>query len=57
MSVEELIKRIKEDEKKLTKAERKQRLIEARILDKNGHYDKRYFRAETVEKSKLAAAS
>jgi len=52
MSVEELIKEIQESEKHITKAERRQRLIDARILDKNGHYDARYFRAETVEKSK-----
>ncbi len=57
MSIEEFIKKIKEDNKELTKAERKQRLIDARILDKNGYYDERYFRAETVEKSKLAIAS
>jgi len=52
MSVDELIKEIKESEKHITKAERRQRLIDARILDKNGYYDARYFRSETVEKSK-----
>ncbi|WP_457602845.1 hypothetical protein [Nitratifractor sp.] len=52
MSVEELIKEIQESEKHITKAERRQRLIDARILDQNGHFDARYFRAETVEKSK-----
>ena len=52
MSVEELIKEIQENEKYITKAERRQRLIDARILDQNGHFDARYFRQETVEKSK-----
>ena len=54
MSIEELIRKIEENEKYLTRADRKQRLIDARILDKNGYYDSRYFRAETVEKSKKA---
>ena len=52
MSIDELIKEIQESEKYITKAERRQRLIDARILDQNGHFDARYFRAETVEKSK-----
>ena len=52
MSIDELIKEIQESEKYITKAERRQRLIDARILDRNGHFDARYFRTETVEKSK-----
>jgi len=52
MSIEELIRKIVENEKHLTEADRMQRLIDAHILDKNGYYDSRFFRAETVEKSK-----
>ncbi len=52
MSIEELIKKIGERHRDLTKEERRQLLIDARILDENGYYDSRYFRADTVEKSK-----
>lgn len=53
MSIEELIVKVQEAEKKRTPKERRELLVKARILDKNGHYDARYFRKETVEKSKL----
>jgi len=53
MSIEELIIKVQEAEKKRTPQQRLELLIKAHILDKDGHYDARYFRKETVEKSKL----
>ena len=53
MSIEELIVKVKEAEKKRTPQQRRELLIKAHILDNDGYYDARYFRKETVEKSKL----
>jgi len=53
MSIEELIVKVQEAEKLRTPQQRRELLIKAHILDKNGHYDARYFREETVAKSKL----
>ena len=53
MSIEELILKVKEAEKTRTPQQRRELLIKAHILDQDGHYDARYFRKETVEKSKL----
>jgi len=53
MSIEELIVKVKEAEKTRTPQQRRELLINAHILDNNGHYDARYFRKETVEKSKI----
>ena len=36
----------------LTKEQRAELLIRAKILDENGNYHKDFFRPETVEKSK-----
>jgi len=52
VSIDELIAKVQEAEKKRTPKQSRELLIKARILDKNGHYDSRYFRKETVEKSK-----
>ncbi len=52
MFIEELLKKIDRTHKTLTKEDRKQLLIDARILDNYGFYDKRYFSAKTVAKSK-----
>ena len=52
MFIEELLKKIDRTHKTLTKEDRKQLLIDARILDNHGFYDKRYFSAKTVAKSK-----
>ena len=53
MSIEELIIKVKEAEKTRTPQQRRELLIKAHILDQDGYYDARYFRKETVEKSKL----
>ncbi|BDY14001.1 hypothetical protein [Hydrogenimonas cancrithermarum] len=57
MLVDELIAKVKEAEKKRTPKQSRELLIKARILDKNGYYDARYFRKETVEKSKKQAVA
>ena len=57
MSVDELIAKVQEAEKKRTQKQSRELLIKARILDKNGHYDARYFRKETIEKSKKQAVA
>jgi len=56
MSIDELIAKVKESEKKRTQQQRRELLIKAHILDDNGHYDTRYFRKETVERSKQAVS-
>ena len=53
MSVDDFIVKVQESEKSRTSEERRELLMKANILDKNGHYDARYFRKETIEKSKL----
>ena len=53
MSIEELIVKVQEAEKKRTPQQKRELLIKAHILDQDGYYDARYFRKETVEKSKL----
>ena len=57
MSIEELIAKVKEAEKTRTPQQRRELLIKAHILDQDGNYDARYFRKETVEKSKLQTAT
>ena len=41
---------------KLTAKQRADLLVSAKILDKNGNYDARFFSKETVEKSKARNA-
>ena len=53
MSVDELISKVQEGAKKRTRKQSRELLRKARILDENGYYDARYFRKETVEKSKI----
>jgi hypothetical protein len=52
MSTAELIKKIQLSDKKMTLAQRKQRLINAHILDVNGQFDSRFFSVETVNSKK-----
>jgi len=52
MSVDELIKKVKESSNKRTLNEKKDILIKAKILNNDGYYDSRFFTSETVEKSK-----
>jgi hypothetical protein len=52
MSMVELMNKVKESASKRTDEEWNRLLIEARILDKDGNYDARYFSKETVERSK-----
>lgn len=52
MDMIELLKRAKESAKNRTDEERRQLLIDAKILTKKGHYNSRFFSKETVEKSK-----
>lgn len=52
MSTAELIKKIQLSQRKITPAQRRQRLINAHILDNNGQFDSRYFSVETVNSKK-----
>ena len=52
MDMLELLKKAKESAKNRTDEERRQILIDAKILTKKGHYHSRFFTKETVEKSK-----
>jgi hypothetical protein len=55
MDMVELLKRAKESAKVRTDEERRQILIDAKILTKEGNYNSRFFSKETVEKSKKTA--
>lgn len=55
MSIDELIVKVTASEKKRTNKQRHALLIKAHVLDENGHYDEKYFRKKTVEKSKAQA--
>ncbi len=48
MSTTELIKKIQLSNKKITPEQRRQRLINAHILDASGQFDSRFFSVETV---------
>lgn len=48
----ELLQKIKEKCENRTKEERFQFLIDAKILNKKGFFDKRFFSKETCEKSR-----
>lgn len=52
MSIDELIKKAENAAKKRTKKERRQLLIDACIIDKDGIYDERYFSQKTVLESR-----
>ncbi|ELY4929540.1 MULTISPECIES: hypothetical protein [Enterobacterales] len=52
MDMVELLRRAKESAKHRSDEERRQLLIDAKILTKEGHYNSRFFTKETVEKSK-----
>ena len=52
MDMVELLRRAKESAKHRSDEERRQILIDAKILTKEGHYNSRFFTKETVEKSK-----
>ena len=52
MFIDRLLKEVKASAKNRTKEQRRQLLIDAHILDKDGVYDKNYFSKETVERSK-----
>lgn len=52
MSITDLIIKIKKSSKKMTKSQRKQRLIDAHIIKENGEYDPKYFTPKTVGRSK-----
>ena len=53
MSIDELIAKVTASEKNRTNKQRHELLIKAHVLDKNGHYDAKYFSKKTVEKSKV----
>jgi hypothetical protein len=53
----DLIDRIKLREINITPEQRRQRLINAHILDINGHFDSNYFSIETVNLSKTKKES
>lgn len=53
MDMIELLRKAKESAKNRTDKERRQILIDAKILTKKGHYNSRFFSKETVEKSKI----
>lgn len=52
MSTIDLIAKIKQSSKRMTKTQRKQRLIEAHIIKENGEYNPKYFSAGTVKASR-----
>ncbi len=54
MNIKELIRRIEVADRKRTKKDRFKLLVKAKILDKDGYYDSRFFSKDTVEKSKLS---
>ncbi len=55
MSIDELIVKVIASEKKRTNKERRELLVKAHVLNQDGYYDAKYFRKETVEKSKIQA--
>jgi len=57
MSTAQLIVKIKQTSNKMTDSQIKQRLVSAHIINANGEYDPRYFRAETVQASKRIIAN
>lgn len=52
MSTIDLIASIKRTSKRMTKDQRKQRLIEANIIKDNGEYNPKYFSVKTVKSAK-----
>jgi hypothetical protein len=52
MSTAELIKKIQSSQRKITPDQRRQRLINAHILDSSGQFDSKYFSVETVNSKK-----
>ncbi len=55
MDMVDLLKRAKESARLRSDEERRQLLVDAKILTKEGHYNSRFFSKETVEKSKKTA--
>lgn len=52
MSIEDLIVKVTEAEKRRTPKQSQELLVKAKILDENGNYDINFFRKETVERSR-----
>ena len=57
MSITELMEKAKISASKRTQEDRRELLIQARVLDSDGVYDSRYFSEQTVNKSKERRAS
>ena len=57
MSITELMEKAKISASKRTQEDRRELLIQARVLDSDGVYDSRYFSEQTVNKSKDRRAS
>jgi len=57
MSITELMEKAKISASKRTQQDRRELLIQARVLDSDGVYDSRYFSEQTVNKSKERRAS
>lgn len=53
MDMIELLKRAKESAKNRTDEERRQLLIDAKILTKKGHYNSRFFQKKQSKKAKI----
>ncbi|MFV0562194.1 hypothetical protein [Malaciobacter mytili] len=56
MSTIDLVAKIKTSSKRMTKTQRKKRLVEAHIIKDNGQFDSRYFSRTTVNASKRIIA-
>lgn len=52
MSTIDLVAKIKESSKRMTKTQRKKRLVEAHIIKENGEYNPKYFSSRTVKASR-----
>jgi hypothetical protein len=57
MSTVDLISKIKKTSKKMSIEQRKERLIQAHIIKRNGEYDPKYFSLDTVKNSKKIIAT
>ncbi len=56
MSTIDLVAKIKTSSKRMTKVQRKKRLVEAHIIKDNGQFDPKYFSTTTVNASKRIIA-
>lgn len=53
MSTIDLIAKIKKDSKKMTNSQRRQRLVDAHIINTSGEFDPKYFSSHTIKNSKV----